>query len=78
MTLQAHVILYQTIGTFSYSFQNKYLINEVFTFLVDMEQTYEEYNQWLSDPLPGYVKQSYQKALDKLKKYIPHEDQLVG
>ena len=43
-----------------------------------MEQTYEEYNQWSSDPLPGYVKQSYQKALDKLKKYIPYEDQVVG
>ncbi len=43
-----------------------------------MEQTYEEYGQWLSDPIPGYVKQSYQKAMEKLKKYIPFEEELVS
>ncbi|XP_072043836.1 LOW QUALITY PROTEIN: squamous cell carcinoma antigen recognized by T-cells 3-like [Amphiura filiformis] len=46
--------------------------------LLDMEQTYGEYEQWMSDPIPGYVKQSYQKALDKLKKYIPFEEKLLA
>ena len=43
-----------------------------------MEQTYEEYVQWLMEPVPGHIKHSYQKALDKLKKYIPYEDKLVS
>ena len=46
-----------------------------------MEQTFCEYDQWMSDigdEIPGNVKESYQKALDMLDNYRPLEENLVS
>ncbi|XP_063971619.1 squamous cell carcinoma antigen recognized by T-cells 3-like isoform X1 [Lytechinus pictus] len=48
--------------------------------LMDMEQTFCEYDQWMSDigeEIPNTVKESYQKALDLLDTYRPLEDSLL-
>ncbi|XP_038059123.1 squamous cell carcinoma antigen recognized by T-cells 3-like isoform X2 [Patiria miniata] len=45
--------------------------------LMDMEETYQEYVSWLSEPVSQNVKQRYAKAVAKLKNCHPHEQQLL-
>ncbi|XP_071479230.1 squamous cell carcinoma antigen recognized by T-cells 3-like [Diadema antillarum] len=48
--------------------------------LLDMEQTFCEYDQWMSDigeEIPTSVKESYQKALDMLDDYKTFEEKLM-
>lgn len=42
-----------------------------------MEATFAEYEEWLEDPVPETVVQSYNRALQQLEKYKPYEDALV-
>lgn len=46
--------------------------------LYDMEATFAEYEEWLEDPVPETVVQSYNKALQQLEKYKPYEDALLS
>ena len=49
----------------------------VFGFILDMEETYKEYEDWLGEaPCPN-VRQAYDKALAHLGKITPYEEQLV-
>lgn len=43
-----------------------------------MEATFAEYEEWSEDPIPESVIQSYNKALQQLEKYKPHEEALVS
>nr|XP_006821088.1 PREDICTED: squamous cell carcinoma antigen recognized by T-cells 3-like [Saccoglossus kowalevskii] len=45
--------------------------------LMDMESTYEEYEEWSTTPIPDHLKHSYQKALLKLKNRTQYEDALL-
>ncbi|XP_070573008.1 squamous cell carcinoma antigen recognized by T-cells 3-like [Ptychodera flava] len=45
--------------------------------LIDMENTFQEFEQWLSDPVPDHISQAYKKALAKLEKRKPYEDDLL-
>ena len=42
-----------------------------------MEETFEEYKDWLQDEPDSYTKQTYYKAQAKLEKVKPYEDKLV-
>ena len=44
----------------------------------DMEETYEEYKDWRQEDPDSYTEQTYQKALAKLEKVKPYEDNLVS
>ncbi|XP_049623727.1 squamous cell carcinoma antigen recognized by T-cells 3 isoform X2 [Suncus etruscus] len=46
--------------------------------LYDMEATFAEYEEWLEDPVPETVVQSYNKALQQLEKYKPYEEALLS
>ena len=43
-----------------------------------MEETFEEYKDWLQDEADSYTKQMYLKAQAKLEKIKPYEDKLVS
>ncbi|XP_022096230.1 LOW QUALITY PROTEIN: squamous cell carcinoma antigen recognized by T-cells 3-like [Acanthaster planci] len=45
--------------------------------LMDMEDTYKEYESWLSEPVSENVRKAYEKAFAQLKKREPHEQQLL-
>ncbi|XP_008056328.1 squamous cell carcinoma antigen recognized by T-cells 3 isoform X2 [Carlito syrichta] len=45
--------------------------------LYDMETTFAEYEEWSEDPIPESVVQNYNKALQQLEKYKPHEEALL-
>ena len=42
-----------------------------------MDETFEEYKDWLQDEADSYTKQMYLKAQAKLEKIKPYEDKLV-
>ena len=44
---------------------------------VEMEETWQEYEDWTSEPIPESVKNSYEKASAKLEKCLSFEDKLV-
>ena len=47
-------------------------------YVSDMEETYEEYKDWRQEEEPdSFTKQTYHKALAKLEKVKPYEDNLV-
>ena len=48
------------------------------SFVSDLEETYEEYKDWLQEEPDSFTKQTYHKALAKLEKVKPYEDNLVS
>lgn len=49
----------------------------VLCFLVDMEATYAEYEEWSENGVSEMVKLQYKKALQQLEKCKPFEESLV-
>lgn len=46
-------------------------------FLIDMEASYAEYEEWSEDPIPETIIKNYKKALQQLEKCKPYEEALV-
>ncbi|XP_013394832.1 squamous cell carcinoma antigen recognized by T-cells 3 [Lingula anatina] len=46
--------------------------------LMDMEDTYEEYQQWVSDDIDVQTQKAYEKAVAKLKVLKPYEEALLA
>lgn len=42
-----------------------------------MEETFAEYKEWLQDEIDKQLKQQFDKALDKYKKLLPFENDIV-
>ncbi|XP_053375966.1 squamous cell carcinoma antigen recognized by T-cells 3-like isoform X2 [Mercenaria mercenaria] len=50
--------------------------NLQFLFRVDLEETFDEYKDWIQEEPDKYTKQAYNKALIKLEKVKPYEEKL--
>lgn len=48
-----------------------------FSYVIDMEKTFEEYKEWTQNILDPNVVREYQRALKKLEKIQPFEESLV-
>ncbi|XP_077995883.1 spliceosome associated factor 3, U4/U6 recycling protein-like [Glandiceps talaboti] len=46
--------------------------------MMDMETTYQEFQEWSVEPVPDHIKIAYKKALDKLEKRKPFEESLLS
>jgi len=44
---------------------------------LDMETTYKEYEEWLSEDVEPVTKQKYEKTKKKLEQLMPFENELV-
>lgn len=47
-------------------------------FVLDMEESFTEYKEWLQGEIDGQIKQQFHKALEYYKKIQPYEKDLVG
>ena len=45
--------------------------------LADIESTYKEYEEWLSEEMEPETRQKYEKAKKKLQQLMPFENELV-